>query len=294
MDVTWDGWYTKKSEANKTRYMQQLRNMQITFFDHVINGSGEDHLGKYKITGDFGTHKSVKKSDGMPDDDSKSVAISEKGEPSKNSGMNMLTKAFSREEALKIQKEKSAIPEFTETAKMNFNLTYENGTVFNYEGTVMDAGTQDQDFIAGTWKNMTDKNGATGNWEFVLSSKEFKGWCSSESGPVDIWQRTTITKKGIFSIGRDDIGIFIIRGDVNVAERTIQFAKNYFKKQSLVFNGRWNLHRGEMIIRGMYDYRDLSNRKIVVPGSEGVFEMRGIFGHAKPLYAKAGELPWGE
>ena len=185
--------------------------------------------------------------------------------------------------------------EFEETTKMNFNLTYASGQIFKYEGIVVDAGEHDQDYTHGTWTTVTGPNTESGEWRFFLSGNKFTGFTLNESaGKIDIWQRTSITKKGIFSIGKDDIGIFTIRGDVNVAERTIQFCKNYFKKQSLVFNGRFNLHRGEMIIRGIYDYRELSNRKIVVPGSEGVFEMRGMFGHSKPLDVKDGEILWDE
>lgn len=194
---------------------------------------------------------------------------------------------FGRKETAKV--------EFQETSKMNFNLTYANGLIFKYEGIVIDAGEVDQDYTHGTWTTVSGPTSESGEWEFFLSGNKFTGWCMNESaGKSDIRQRTSITKKGIFSIGKDDIGIFTIRGDVNVAERTIQFCKNYLKKQSLVFNGRFNLHRGEMIIRGIYDYRDLSNRKIVVPGSEGVFEMRGMFGHSKPLDAKEGEILWDE
>lgn len=82
MNVTWDGWYTKDSDKKATKYAQQLRNMQITFFDHIISGAGEDHLGSYTISGDFGTHKSIRKTDTIGDDDSKSVAMSDKTQKS--------------------------------------------------------------------------------------------------------------------------------------------------------------------------------------------------------------------
>lgn len=255
MNAIWDGWYTSDNDHEK--YAQQIRNFQISFTDYVVTGSGEDHNGKYKIDGNFTLDVVVV---------GKSTPVSEKS-----------IKGYSRYEIER--------PELAEQANVVFNLTYANKTVCTYKGEL-----QEDNMIHGTWQMGKD----TGEFLLSQAGQPMKMHVERQGQFTEMDEKLSITIDGIFGVGKDEIGIWIIRGDLNLQNRTVVMAKNYLKKQSFIMNGRWNIHKGEIVLRGVWDLRELTNLKIVVPNSGGTWELRGKFGQCKAMSAKKTPLLYEE
>lgn len=265
-NTIWDGWYTNGDDPEK--YAQQLRNFQIAFLDYNITGTGEDHNGKYKVEGKF----------------TLDVLVVGKSEPQTPSGSQ---KGGIKNIGFSSVKD----PELKEVANVRFTLTYLNGKVCTYVGELLE-----NSVMWGTWE-MSGKNSIekkTGEFMLSQAGHHFKLDLDEKGQNTTMDQKLSITTHGIFGVGKDEIGPWVIRGDLNLTSRTVVMAKNYLKKQSLIMNGRWNIHKGDIILRGVYDLRDLANKKIVVPNKGGTWELRGKFGQCKPMTARKEALPYEE
>lgn len=255
MNASWDGWKTVDSEKVKTKYAFQIINMQFAFFDYVISGNGEDDGGKYTITGMFESCAKVT---------NKALV-----DPSKEYDVDVET-----------------------IAKVTFDKHYANKIIVSYSGEF-----SENDCMSGRYKKLSAQGKLLEEGDFyqVQGGFEFKGIFKEQKGPQqNVVQRMAITTKGIFGVGKDDIGPYIVRGDLNIKDRTVVMAQNYQGQKSYIMVGRWNIHKGDIVIRGMYDLRELTNRKIVVPESGGDFELTAKFGLFRHMNPKPTKLAYEE
>jgi len=105
-------------------------------------------------------------------------------------------------------------------------------------------------------------------------------------------QRMVMTANGILGIGDDELGPYILKGDFDFKNRTVVIAQNYLERRSYVMVGRFNIHKGKIMLRGLYEERELTNRKIIVPFAGGSWDYTGKFGLYRHMNALRQKTPY--
>lgn len=154
--------------------------------------------------------------------------------------------------------------------KVELVKTYENGQ------TQVCKGKLNGYAIEGTWDS-----GSENRIKFAIESMspDFTGFISdSFNQKHGLAMRMYVSTQGIFGMGEDEKGCYVVRGDIDKQDRSCRFAMQHMALNSMVFNGRFNIHDGMIIMRGVYETRDLTNKKIVLEDGGGFFELSGNFG----------------
>jgi len=246
MNAVWEGWYTVDSDKVKTKYAHQIANMQFAFFDYTISGSGEDEGGKYTLQGSFSVITNVKN---QAFDDSGNKVTKDKAVYDVNIHFH---------------------------GQVDLDKIYHNKEIVKYHGEFK----ENSSILEGHYKKISASEKILEQGEFVLQQGglDFDGHFTHNGVPKHGKHRIAITANGILGIGDDELGPYILKGDLDIKNRIIVMAQNYLERRSLVMVGRWNIHKGQMVMRGTYEVRDLTNRKIIVPNTGGTWELVGKFG----------------
>ena len=158
--------------------------------------------------------------------------------------------------------------------QVTFKKQYHGAHSVDYNGT-MNNGK-----ITGNW-NMS---GATGSFEISAVFDSWTGFYEQGGQKHNVSITMTVDQNGIFGTGSDDIGQFVIRGQVQ--NQVAQFSKTYLGKHTVNYHGQMLTENGNKIIRGWWN----------ATGANGGFELRapiggGGGGMGNPFGGSGGGMP---
>jgi len=150
---------------------------------------------------------------------------------------------------------------FNISGKMNWSSTgfkfvkqYVGQHAVTYNGKIQGNG----DVWAGRW--YINQNGDGGNFQLRHDAPRWRGAFWQQGQKNNMQLDMSVTQQGVFGTGHDQVGRFVIRGDVNGNQ--VHFAKSYVGQHTVLYNG-W--------LQGFNDIR--GQWQIQSTGQQGKFHL---------------------
>ena len=140
-----------------------------------------------------------------------------------------------------------------EDGTVSFTKQYIDKHAVEYTGT-LEGGT-----ITGTWEI---PDNCDGEFEIKMKTEQWTGWFDQGGQQHEMELDLTVDDNGVFGMGSDSVGTFVIRGDYDPDAGTIQFVKSYHGKHKVNYKGTLE----DDIVKGEWDLQ----------GSGGEFELTRI------------------
>jgi len=160
---------------------------------------------------------------------------------------------------------------------IDFKKVYENGEPsVMYDGHIVSE--EGNLLIKGLYKT---ENATTESEEFELkySESSFEGTLEDVAIGLEeeIKFNGVFSTKGIFGVGKDDIGLFFIRGELDVDSRWFMYSQIYITpaKEVRIYVGRFSVHEYTIRMKGCWkdlDGKANNDKKIELMGKWGDFK----------------------
>jgi hypothetical protein len=131
---------------------------------------------------------------------------------------------------------------------------YHGRHAVNYNGVVGN-GT-----LSGQWSLQAMR----GDFDLQFAAEEWKGSFSMNGQNYPMKTRMLVNEQGAFGLGKDNEGVYVIKGSYNRGSNSLTFGKSYLGKYSIEFSGQMFNDGNWLIVRG--DWR-------LSTGQSGQFEL---------------------
>lgn len=142
---------------------------------------------------------------------------------------------------------------------------YPNGTfqmVKQYHGrhSVNYSGTVGNGTLSGQWSLQAMR----GDFDLSFEAEEWKGSFSMSGQNYPMKTRMLVNEQGAFGLGKDNEGVYIIKGRYDRGSNNLTFGKSYLGKYSIEFSGQMFNDGSWLIVRGDWN---------LSTGQSGQFEL---------------------
>jgi antitoxin component YwqK of YwqJK toxin-antitoxin module len=146
-----------------------------------------------------------------------------------------------------------------DAAEVSFVKQYEGAHAVNYSGQCIGA------TISGNW-DIPDNCGGT--FELNLSSdyvENWTGWFEQSGTNTDMALDIHIDETGVFGMGADPVGTFMVRGIYDMSSGKVNFIKKYLGAHEVLYRGKLRFTDGVYTVAGDWE---------IIDNCGGTFELR--------------------
>lgn len=156
----------------------------------------------------------------------------------------------------------------SQNGQLQFVKQYEGAHAVHYTGSVEDG------MIQGKW---SIPNNCDGTFGIVMNVEKCKGWYEQEGQKTDMELELSIDENGVFGIGKDPIGNFVVRGLYKktgpLQPNKVMFVKQYVGAHVVNYEGKVHGQtiKGEWEMEGFKGKFELKKDKHKPKGIGGFF-----------------------
>lgn len=157
--------------------------------------------------------------------------------------------------------------------KVHFSKAYHGQHTVEYSGVV-----GEDNRVAGEWQIPGNCNGTF--W-LKMVCKQWKGWYKQKGtkDPMDL--SIDVTPQGVFGIGRDSVGRFIIQGYNDPNQSCVSFVKQYLGAHAVHYNGSmWEevTNNGSQYVDDSICHRVIKGTWNIPGNCHGHYKLKEFFG----------------
>lgn len=138
------------------------------------------------------------------------------------------------------------------TTEINFTKKYrEDGEEIQYKSRIWESS------IVGIWNY--DNNKISGDFQMTFENEEFAGFYVQDDEKIDTLFMMNFGEDGLFGIGSDNNGDYILKGDWFKNSGTCRFHKMYFDSDDIYYVGCANDFNSQVMLQGKWVIEDIAH-----------------------------------